>query len=161
MFGETSAAVITFTGKTVPFYGRYYSGEVRCKPYRPKTQVCRICHQVCHRTDVCPTAEVNLCPQCEARNPTQAHPCHPRCALCQGSHHTASKETATEAFLLQVVLLLAEPTETDPESQRTCCAEITNGELPRKTTPSHHIYTQHPPHTFLSPKKILIFNSKF
>ncbi|KAH7965209.1 hypothetical protein HPB49_004702 [Dermacentor silvarum] len=92
MLGQTSAAVITFTGKTVPFYVRYYSGEVRCKPYRPTTHVCRICHQVGHRTDVCPTPEVNVCPQCGARNPTQDHPCQPRCALCQGSHSTASKE---------------------------------------------------------------------
>ncbi|KAH7953095.1 hypothetical protein HPB49_004598 [Dermacentor silvarum] len=92
MLGQTSAAVITFTGKTVPFYVRYYSGEVRCKPYRPTTHVCRICHQVGHRTDVCPTPEVNVCPQCGTQNPTQDHPCHPRCALCQGSHPTASKE---------------------------------------------------------------------
>ncbi|KAH7959761.1 hypothetical protein HPB49_013609 [Dermacentor silvarum] len=80
MLGQTSAAVITFTGKTVPFYVRYYSGEVRCKPYRPTTHVCRICYQVGHRTD------------CGTQNPTQDHPCHPRCALCQGSHPTASKE---------------------------------------------------------------------
>ncbi|KAH7936691.1 hypothetical protein HPB49_002653 [Dermacentor silvarum] len=92
MLGQTSAAVITFTGKTVPFFVRYYSGEVRCKPYRPTTHVCRICHQVGHRTDVCPTPEVYVCPQCGTQNPTQDHPSHPRCALCQGSHPTASKE---------------------------------------------------------------------
>ncbi|KAH7941032.1 hypothetical protein HPB49_009383 [Dermacentor silvarum] len=112
MLGQTSAAVITFTGKSVPFYVRYYSGEVRCKPYRPTTHVCRMCHQVGHRTDVCPTPEVNVCPHCGARNPTQDHPCYPR--------------PATEAFLLQVLLLLAEPTGSDPEPLRTCYAGITN-----------------------------------
>ncbi|KAL1430872.1 hypothetical protein MTO96_014730 [Rhipicephalus appendiculatus] len=63
--------------------------ELICYPYKPTVQVCKICLLTGHRTDVCPTPNVNVCLKCGAREPpTQGHDCTPKCVICDGEHPT-------------------------------------------------------------------------
>ncbi|KAH7943204.1 hypothetical protein HPB52_006346 [Rhipicephalus sanguineus] len=54
MFRNTKTAVITFFGGITPRYVYYNGGELPCYSYKVATQVCKVCHQVGHRSDVCP-----------------------------------------------------------------------------------------------------------
>ncbi|KAH8037687.1 hypothetical protein HPB51_015732 [Rhipicephalus microplus] len=64
------------------------SAELICYPYKPTVQVCKTCLQTGHRTDVCPTPNVNVCLKCGAREPMQGHDCIPKCVICDGEHPT-------------------------------------------------------------------------
>ncbi|KAH7938165.1 hypothetical protein HPB49_021082 [Dermacentor silvarum] len=88
MLGSSKTAIITFTGRVLPRSVYMMGAELICYPYKPTVQVCKICLLTGHRTDVCPTPNVNVCPKCGAREPTLGHHCTPKCAICDGEHPT-------------------------------------------------------------------------
>ncbi|XP_077494388.1 protein argonaute-4-like [Amblyomma americanum] len=92
MLGNSSTAVITFDGPTLPKQVLYYGGEMWCYPYRPTRQVCYACGQQGHRMDVCPFLESRTCRQCGCRNPEDMHQCTPKCLLCGGDHAVGTKD---------------------------------------------------------------------
>lgn len=88
--GQSTAVVILFHGSKVPFYVRYGGVVTRCFLYRQHKEVCKICGQIGHRKDVCPTPNVRVCFACGQKNPGDGHKsqCKPRCRLCGGPHPT-------------------------------------------------------------------------
>ncbi|CAN7980543.1 unnamed protein product [Ixodes pacificus] len=90
--GKTNSVAITVLGTKVPFYIYYRGAEIRCYIYKKTVPYCHTCHKLGHRADVCPTPTVVTCDKCGTHNPQQEHSCNPACALCQGSHLTASKD---------------------------------------------------------------------
>ncbi|KAL1467799.1 hypothetical protein MTO96_041918 [Rhipicephalus appendiculatus] len=79
MLGSSKTAIITFTGSVLPRSVYIMGAELICYPYKPTVQVCKICLLTGHRTDVCPTPNVNVCLKCGAREPpTQGHDCTPQ-----------------------------------------------------------------------------------
>lgn len=92
MLGKSKTAVITFDGPLVPRYVLYYGGEVACYPYRPTRQVCHVCMQQGHRSDVCPTPDAKACRQCGILDPLDNHTCTPKCGLCGEAHITGARE---------------------------------------------------------------------
>ncbi|KAL1468540.1 hypothetical protein MTO96_041427 [Rhipicephalus appendiculatus] len=75
MIGTMKSAPITFFGPTLPRTVYYYGGELRCYPFRPTIQVCKVCREKGHRTDVCPNPDCPICRLCGLTNPTDGHPC--------------------------------------------------------------------------------------
>ncbi|KAG0433727.1 hypothetical protein HPB47_019629, partial [Ixodes persulcatus] len=92
MIGKTSTALITFTGKQLPKYVIFEHAALPCSWYLPTRHACYICHEIGHRTDVCPNPDTAKCVTCGVSNPTKGLECTPRCALCTGVHPTGSKE---------------------------------------------------------------------
>ncbi|KAH8032008.1 hypothetical protein HPB51_022530 [Rhipicephalus microplus] len=88
MLGSSKTAIITFTGNVLPRSVYIMGAELICYPYKPTVQVCKICLQTGHRTDVCPTPNVNVCLKCGAGEPMQGHDCIPKCVICDGEHPT-------------------------------------------------------------------------
>ncbi|KAH7961453.1 hypothetical protein HPB52_009073 [Rhipicephalus sanguineus] len=91
MLGSSKTAIITFTGSVLPRSVYIMGAELICYPYKPTVQVCKICLLTGHRTDVCPTPNVNVCLKCGAREPTQGHDCTPKCVICDGEHPTGDR----------------------------------------------------------------------
>lgn len=92
MLGKTKTAVITFSSPTPPRWVYYYGGETACYPYKPSRQVCQVCQSIGHRSDVCPTPDIQICLNCGTRNPDELHTCSPRCAACGEGHNTGARE---------------------------------------------------------------------
>ncbi|KAH8032396.1 hypothetical protein HPB51_024525 [Rhipicephalus microplus] len=88
MIGTTKSAAITFFGPTRPRTVYYYGGELRCYPFRPTIQVCKVCREKGHRADVCPHPDRPICRLCGLTNPTDGHPCSISCASCGEAHPT-------------------------------------------------------------------------
>lgn len=88
MIGTTKSAAITFFGPTLPRAVYYYGGELRCYPFRPTIQVCKVCREKGHRADVCPHPDRPICRLCGLTNPTDGHPCSISCASCGEAHLT-------------------------------------------------------------------------
>ncbi|KAL1414917.1 hypothetical protein MTO96_030008 [Rhipicephalus appendiculatus] len=88
MIGTTKSAAIRFFGPTLPRTVYYYGGELRCYPFRPTIQVCKVCREKGHRTDVCPNPDRPICRLCGLTNPTDGHPCSISCASCGEAHLT-------------------------------------------------------------------------
>ncbi|KAH8034345.1 hypothetical protein HPB51_023349 [Rhipicephalus microplus] len=88
MIGTTKSAAITFFGPTLPRTVYYYGGELRCYPFRPTIQVCKVCRENGHRADVCPHPDRPICRLCGLTNPTDGHPCSISCASCGEAHPT-------------------------------------------------------------------------
>lgn len=88
--GMTKAVVIAFEADKIPQYVIYAGVAVKCTAYKQHREVCKLCGQVGHRRDVCPTPEVNACFACGLRNPGPDHTndCKPNCKLCNGAHPT-------------------------------------------------------------------------
>ncbi|KAH7946021.1 hypothetical protein HPB49_019037 [Dermacentor silvarum] len=93
MVGDSSTAVTTFEGPMIPRYVRYYGGEVACHPYRPTGQVCQLCLQQGHRSDVCPTPTSPVWRNCSLLNPPSKHACSPKCQICGQGHLTGAKDS--------------------------------------------------------------------
>lgn len=91
MLGDSKSAAITFIGTVLPRFVYYCGGEMACHPYRNSVQVCKTCHSVGHRTDVCPQPDANVCVICGAREPEDGHECSPRCAACGDQHLTGDR----------------------------------------------------------------------
>ncbi|KAH7932574.1 hypothetical protein HPB52_024321 [Rhipicephalus sanguineus] len=91
MLGSSKTAIITFTGSVLPRSVYIMGAELICYPYKPTVQVCKICLLTGHRTDVCPTPNVDVCLKCGAREPTQGHDCTPKCVICDGEHPTGDQ----------------------------------------------------------------------
>ncbi|XP_077547887.1 uncharacterized protein LOC144160165 [Haemaphysalis longicornis] len=89
--GNTDAAQILFDGYKykVPFWIRYGHTTYRCTPFRHKTEACTQCWKRGHRADVCPKPTTR-CPKCGIANPSEGHPCKPKCRVCGGAHLTGS-----------------------------------------------------------------------
>ncbi|KAH7942752.1 hypothetical protein HPB52_000748 [Rhipicephalus sanguineus] len=92
MLGDTNTAVVTFDGSMIPRYVLYYGGEVACHPYKATRQVCKVCLQQGHRSDVCPNPTAPVCRSCGLLNPPTDHPCAPQCQICGEGHLTGAKE---------------------------------------------------------------------
>ncbi|KAH7946872.1 hypothetical protein HPB52_005511 [Rhipicephalus sanguineus] len=88
MIGTTKSAAITFFGPTLPRAVYYYGGKLRCYPFRPTIQVCKVCREKGHRADVCPHPDRPICRLCGLTNPTDGHPCSISCASCGEAHLT-------------------------------------------------------------------------
>ncbi|KAH7976827.1 hypothetical protein HPB52_020285 [Rhipicephalus sanguineus] len=67
MLGSSKTAIITFTGSVLPRSVYIMGAELICYPCKPTVQVCKICLLTGHRTDVCPTPNVDVCLKCGAR----------------------------------------------------------------------------------------------
>ncbi|KAH7960103.1 hypothetical protein HPB49_016960 [Dermacentor silvarum] len=89
--GNTTTMVITFLGKTVPYYIEFSGLLLRCYLYKRTVPHCRTCNETGHREDVWPA-------ECGTSLATEQHECHPRCSLCGGNHPTAAK-TCPNRFL--------------------------------------------------------------
>ncbi|KAH7981500.1 hypothetical protein HPB49_024811 [Dermacentor silvarum] len=90
--------VMTFLGKTVPYYIEF-SGLLRCYLYKRTVPHCRTCNETGHREDVCPRPTATpKCRECGASLAMEQHECHPRCSLCGGNHLVAAK-TCPNGFL--------------------------------------------------------------
>ncbi|KAH7983241.1 hypothetical protein HPB52_010411 [Rhipicephalus sanguineus] len=88
---SSSALVITFKGKKVPFYIYVHRVLTRCYLYKRTLAYCTTCHQSGHRADVCPNPpETPKCKDCGVTLSGGQHECHPRCGLCDGAHTTAA-----------------------------------------------------------------------
>ncbi|KAH7953252.1 hypothetical protein HPB49_006462 [Dermacentor silvarum] len=98
--------------------------ELICYPYKPTVQVCKICLLTGHRTDVCPTPNVNVCAKCGAREPTLGHHCTPKCAICDGEHPTG--DSLCKKKLKSVApprkSRIEQPTKRGDQPQWTCDA---------------------------------------
>lgn len=92
MLGDTKTAVITFYGDITPRYVYYKGGELACYPYKNTTQVCKICHDIGHRSDVCPQPDIVVCHTCGTQNPAPDHECAPICKACREGHLTGDRE---------------------------------------------------------------------
>ncbi|KAH7951989.1 hypothetical protein HPB52_016425 [Rhipicephalus sanguineus] len=88
MIGTTKSAAIKFFGPTLPRAIYYYGGELRCYPFHPTIQVCKVCREKGHRADVCPHLDRPICRLCGLTNPTDGHPCSISCASCGEAHLT-------------------------------------------------------------------------
>ncbi|KAH7969792.1 hypothetical protein HPB52_021950 [Rhipicephalus sanguineus] len=88
MIGTTKSAAIIIFGPTLPRAVYYYWGELRCYPFRPTIQVCKVCREKGHRADVCPHLDRPICRLCGLTNPTNGHPCSISCASCGEAHLT-------------------------------------------------------------------------
>ncbi|KAH8032442.1 hypothetical protein HPB51_025366 [Rhipicephalus microplus] len=88
MIGTTKSAAITFFGPTLPRTVYYYGGELRCYPFRPAIQVCKVCREKGHRADVCPHPDRPICRLCGLTNRTDGRPCSISCASCGEAHPT-------------------------------------------------------------------------
>lgn len=90
--GNSTSVVILFEGQKVPHYVKYGGFIAKCTLYCQHREVCKICGQVGHRKDVCPTPNVKVCFACGRRNPGEDHAeyCKPKCRLCGGSHVTGA-----------------------------------------------------------------------
>ncbi|KAH7963501.1 hypothetical protein HPB52_021268 [Rhipicephalus sanguineus] len=92
MLGDTYTAVITFDGTMITRYVLYYKGEVACHPYKATRQVCKVCLQQGHRSDLCPNPTAPVCRKCGLLSPPTDHPCAPQCQICREGHLTGAKE---------------------------------------------------------------------
>lgn len=90
--GNSTSVVILFEGQKVPHYIKYGGFITKCTLYRQHREVCKICGQVGHRKDVCPTPNARVCFACGRKNPGEDHAeyCKPKCRLCGGSHVTGA-----------------------------------------------------------------------
>lgn len=92
IMGKTRSALLTFRTKFVPYYVKVGSVLIRCRPFRRSVQVCRVCGELGHRSDVCPTPDHPKCLNCGLPNPPTSHSCDPKCQLCLLPHATAGKD---------------------------------------------------------------------
>ncbi|KAH9364424.1 hypothetical protein HPB48_000163 [Haemaphysalis longicornis] len=51
-----------------------------------------MCGRLGHRTDVCPTPEIQVCKGFATKKPPEDHRCDPKCALCGKDHPTGDKK---------------------------------------------------------------------
>uniref|UniRef100_A0A6B0UWU7 Uncharacterized protein n=1 Tax=Ixodes ricinus TaxID=34613 RepID=A0A6B0UWU7_IXORI len=90
MMGHSLSPIITFEGTYVPYYVLYQQAEYRCRPHRPKAQICQRCHGIGHRADICAnqTASPFICEKCSTylEEQNQPHDCDPKCKNCGGPH---------------------------------------------------------------------------
>ncbi|KAH7938963.1 hypothetical protein HPB52_002960 [Rhipicephalus sanguineus] len=91
MLGDSKTAVITFFRAFVPKYVYYQGGQLACYPYKITVQVCNICRQVGHRTDVYPQPELHVFKVCGTLDRMDGHECAPRCATCGEEHLTGDR----------------------------------------------------------------------
>ncbi|XP_070386203.1 uncharacterized protein [Dermacentor albipictus] len=92
MLGKSETAVITFDASIIPKYVIFAGAKFRCYLYRPTRQVCYICCQQGHRSDVCPTPNAKACRQCGMQNPPENHQWQTKCLICGGDHATGSRD---------------------------------------------------------------------
>ncbi|KAH7941745.1 hypothetical protein HPB49_016910 [Dermacentor silvarum] len=61
---------------------------MECHVNKPAQQICHLCCNVGHRSNVCPTPNARVCRICGTPNPIEDHNCAISCALRGGAHHT-------------------------------------------------------------------------
>ncbi|KAH7983033.1 hypothetical protein HPB52_008829 [Rhipicephalus sanguineus] len=91
---KTSTLIVLFDSYRVPNYVSYGGTLIRSTLYRKKIDVCHVCGNIGHRSDVCPTPDAAICKDCKAplQQGEDNHTCTPKCDLCGGRHRTAAKE---------------------------------------------------------------------
>ncbi|KAH9366315.1 hypothetical protein HPB48_002006 [Haemaphysalis longicornis] len=82
MMGGSTTAIITFEGTYIPLSVSLGGAIHRCKPHRPKAQICFKCLGLGHRADVCTRATTARCPQLWIRQQGRSsHVYHQMCEL--------------------------------------------------------------------------------
>lgn len=86
-----NAVVITFEGTWLPAKVMFCREVFTVKPYRPRPIVCFNCHNIGHKTDVCPSKE-SRCDQCGHIHEEEMEECtrDPQCKNCGGAHVATS-----------------------------------------------------------------------
>ncbi|KAG0429380.1 hypothetical protein HPB47_023695 [Ixodes persulcatus] len=86
-----NAVVITFEGTWLPKKVMFCREVFTVKPYRPRPIVCFSCHNIGHKTDVCPSKE-SRCDQCGHIHEEEMEECtrDPQCKNCGGAHVATS-----------------------------------------------------------------------
>ncbi|KAG0420570.1 hypothetical protein HPB47_003421 [Ixodes persulcatus] len=94
-----NAVVITFEGTWLPKKVMFCREVFTVKPYRPRPIGCFSCHNIGHKTDVCPSKE-SRCDQCGHIHEEEMEECtrDPQCKNCGGAHVATTAE-ATERKL--------------------------------------------------------------
>lgn len=109
MMGGSTTAIITFEGTYIPLSVSLGGAIHRCKPHRPKAQICFKCLGLGHRADVCTRATTARCPNCGYANKDEAHTCITKCVNCQGPHRSddasCSKKLEADAVVRQQAYL--------------------------------------------------------
>ncbi|KAH9366113.1 hypothetical protein HPB48_021885 [Haemaphysalis longicornis] len=109
MMGGSTTAIITFEGTYIPLSVSLGGAIHRCKPHRPKAQICFKCLGLGHRADVCTRATTARCPNCGYANKDEAHTCITKCVNCQGPHSSddasCSKKLEADAVVRQQAYL--------------------------------------------------------
>ncbi|KAH9371554.1 hypothetical protein HPB48_011105 [Haemaphysalis longicornis] len=116
--GNSTSVVILFEGQKVPHYVQYGGFVTKCTLYRQHWEVCKICGQVGHRKDVCPTPNARVCFACGRKNPGEDHkeyckPNEPTNTIHNGPGDADLVPLRDEVVRRLVVYPL--PTNTDPE----------------------------------------------
>ncbi|KAL1473621.1 hypothetical protein MTO96_038569, partial [Rhipicephalus appendiculatus] len=127
MLGSSKTALITFTGSTLPRCAYFMGAEALCHPYKPTTQVCKVCRSTEHRSDVCPSPNAKVCPKCGTIEPQPEHECTPKCAICGEGHATG------ETTVVQLGTRIASIGKPEPEHIRDY-ATVTKGNNVGKST---------------------------
>ncbi|KAH9378445.1 hypothetical protein HPB48_018157 [Haemaphysalis longicornis] len=96
--GNSSAAIIHFEGPHVPFYIKVLGTIARCRPYSKSVQYWKVCGDIGHRQDVCPSPKPEVCSKCGKKPENEEHDCNPTCKLCNLPHETAGKEWQAPVF---------------------------------------------------------------
>ncbi|CAN7982428.1 unnamed protein product [Ixodes hexagonus] len=84
--------LITFEGKSIPKYVRFLYESYQVSSYRPRPVVCFNCHEIGHKSDVCPN-KTSRCDKC-GQDHSKDSDCElqPKCHNCGGSHVATSNE---------------------------------------------------------------------
>ncbi|KAH7980072.1 hypothetical protein HPB49_012946 [Dermacentor silvarum] len=86
MMGNSTTAIIAFSGIRVPRYSYYYGAEYRCNNYNARQKLCGVCLSTGHRADVCPTPDKPRCTACRTLNASKDHDCTLKCFHCGGEN---------------------------------------------------------------------------
>ncbi|CAN7981456.1 unnamed protein product [Ixodes pacificus] len=84
--------LITFEGKSIPKYVRFLYESYPVSSYRPRPVVCFNCHEIGHKSDVCPN-KTSRCDKC-GHDHSKDSDCElqPKCHNCGGSHVATSND---------------------------------------------------------------------
>ncbi|KAG0429898.1 hypothetical protein HPB47_023211 [Ixodes persulcatus] len=69
--GKSETVFIIFEDRKVPDFAFYNGVWLRCNLCKNRMQVCKLCYQTGHRSDIYPTPEVKRCPGCGKENPNE------------------------------------------------------------------------------------------
>ncbi|KAG0410152.1 hypothetical protein HPB47_012734 [Ixodes persulcatus] len=86
---NSKTALVTFEGNRIPRRVWYHNIVRRVFPYRPKAVVCTHCHRIGHKSDICPNAQEQRCPDCGREHILTDGGCEettPQCRNCGKAH---------------------------------------------------------------------------
>lgn len=84
--------LITFDGKSIPKHVRFLCEIFRVTDYRPRPLVCYSCHEIGHKSDVCPSG-IKRCDRCGHTHDSESGcELQPKCINCGGPHIATSND---------------------------------------------------------------------